>query len=176
MVEAGAVLGAAGLAVALASILYARAQAMAARREAVEASRVAAVEAERAFGAAYWEVQARFLADPGTLAELREGTPKLAALMDQVGGHQRFLLQRQWIENLQDVYFLRKAGALRDHHWRAGVTSIPPVLRMPTCQRVFESLARAGGLEPEFVAWFRAASAGHPPADPAGDAPPMVMA
>jgi type II secretory pathway pseudopilin PulG len=155
MAEAGELLGAAGILLALASIVYARSQAHAARREAEEATRAGMLEAQRAALTVYREVRVRNFDDPSWLEVFLRANPTLATEIAQAGGPERWIRHREFVENLQDSYSLRKADAVLDTTWRVGITSIRPVARMPGFREVFESMARFGALEPEFAAWLR---------------------
>jgi hypothetical protein len=72
---------------------------------------------------------------------------------------------RNAIDEMQDIYFLRKRALVDDHHWRTWVSAFIPIARIPFTRDVFENAASRQALEPEFEAFFRSILEGKPVGD-----------
>jgi len=171
----GVVLGGAGCVASAASAVYFRSQARAAHRQADEArrqsessDRLSIMESNLAMYARFRETRNQFLHFPNLQKEWRETQPRFNEMFDACGGLDNFIVVREAMDTLQDVYFLRKDGVVTDQYWHVWTgTFFRFYSKMPTFLKVFEFAAEEGLLHPGFVAFYRAAVEGGALSDPA---------
>lgn len=171
----GVTLGGAGLVTSTASVLYCKRQADAAHRQADEArrqteasGRVAVMESNLAMYARFRDVRNEFLRHRQLEKEWRETQPAFHAMFDACGGLENFIVVREAMDTMQDVFFLRKDGVVTDHYWHVWTrTFYRFYAKMPTFLQVFEFAAKEGLLHPDFVAFYRPVITGSAVGDPA---------
>ena len=167
MVDAGLLVGAAALGLALVSLVYARTQADASHRQAEAETRAAMLASNLAMYERLKEVRRRFV-EPGPLyEEWVQSNPRVKAAYDEAGGVDAYYTIRETMDFFQDIYFLRQGGVISDHYWHVwSGTVFRNYGKMPTFRRVFEFASGQGYLHPDFVAFYQAVLAGRPGPDP----------
>ncbi|MHB8606339.1 MAG: hypothetical protein ACYDCK_13905 [Thermoplasmatota archaeon] len=162
MVDYGVVLGALGIATGLASLAYARGQTHAARaaadaamKQAAEANRAASFDASRDMLANYLAIRNRRFTNPTSLAAIRKASPDVAALLDEVGGAEVYLLYRELADTFQSIYHMRVKGLVSDEDWYVWTEQHmggPPLI--PEFERVYRFAVKAGWMQPDFAKWY----------------------
>lgn len=164
---AALIVGALGLITGLVSIAYTRTQAAATHRQAEESARVAKLASDAEMFRRAHEMRLRFAALPGWHAKIKAARPEIAEVFDRVGADAYYAL-RDAFDTFQEVYFLRRAGAVTDEYWHSWTNATMPTIgRSEDGRLVFELSARAGFLHPDFVEFFRPLIEGRALADPA---------
>ena len=162
-IDAGILTGAAGAILATISLVYARSQAHAQRRQVEEMQRQTdhlrrtqhfetshalmkdAIAARQA-----WAINFRKEWAPPTI-----GTPLERTLTLLDGNWDVVFLIRAYVEQLQEMFFARKADLVADDHWRA-MHWLMRGFFLPEIDRiVFESFIEMGWVTPEFAKFGR---------------------
>ncbi|MHB8585674.1 MAG: hypothetical protein ACYDDF_07545 [Thermoplasmatota archaeon] len=173
--DTGTLLGGAGVIVAFGSLIYtlrqlrvaenstrfAEEQARAARAQADEAKRVAILTSNAEVSERLRELRARNLrTNPSPPNDLQK-------LIEIAGGLERYIMFRDTIDTVQDVYFLRKAGAITDEHWRVLMKGqMPTVVHNPGFQEIYRTLLRTNLVSDEFERFFEPIFDGKEVGDP----------
>ena len=171
----GVILGAGACLASGLSAVYFKRQADAAHRQADEArraaettSQLALMESNLAMYGRFRDVRNEFLRHPRLEKEWRETQPAFNAMFDACGGLENFIVVREAMDTMQDVYFLRKDGCVTDQYWHVWTrTFFRFYSKMPTFLQVFDFAAKEGLLHPDFVAFYRPVIGGQAPGDPA---------
>ncbi len=165
--DLGVVFGLSGIAVGLVSLVYARTQALNATRQADAAHRAATMEIQNAMLQRINDVRSQLLNSPAVLKEYLDANPGMRELYHDPEYLRSAMFVRNGIDNLQDIYFLRKQSLVDDHHWRSWASSFVPIARMPLTRRVFDNAVSRQALAPEFEIFLKSILDGEPAADPA---------
>lgn len=170
----GVALGAGACVASAVSALYFKRQAEAAHRQADEASRqsehanrLARMESNLTMYARFRETRNEFLRHPNLEREWRTTQPAFNEMFDACGGLDNFIVVREAMDTMQDVYFLRRDGVVTDQYWHVWTrTFFRFYSKMPTFLKVFDFAAREGLLHPDFVTFYRDAIEGRSLKDP----------
>ena len=165
--DLGVVFGLSGIAVGLVSLVYARTQALNATRQADAAHRAATMEIQNAMLQRINDMRNQLLNSPAALKEYLDVNPAMLELYHDPEYLKSAIFVRNSIDNLQDIYFLRKQSLVDDHHWRSWASSFVPIARMPLTRSVFDNAVSRQALDPEFETFLEAILDGKPVADPA---------
>ena len=162
-IDAGVLIGIAGAFLAIISIIYARSQAHAQRRQVEEMQRQTdelrraqhfetshtlmkdAIEARQAWIAHF----RREWAPPGIQAALE----RPLGLLD--GNLEALIRVRTYVEQLQEMFFARKAELVADDHWRAMHWLMRGFFGPEIDRIIFESFVEMGWVTPEFAKFGR---------------------
>jgi hypothetical protein len=200
----GLLSGIASAAYARGQVLAARAQSKDAREQALEALRAAELVAENAREQALEalraaelvaenarkqadaalraaellalsDISARVRAMRASNFELNPSLPpELQAVIQRAGGPSAYSVLLDAMEAAQEIYLLRKLGAVTNEQWRKWMhDDMPLIVRSPAFEEVFRRAAKENMLAAEFVAGFEPVLRGRDVVDPAGkpDAP-----
>lgn len=162
-IDAGILTGVAGAILATISLIYARSQAHAQRHQVEEMQR----QTDEARRAQHFETSHALMKDaiaarqdwalhfrkewaPPTI-----GTPleKTLALLD--GNWDLVFRLRAYVEQLQEMFFARKAGLVADDHWRAMHWLVRSFFAPEIDRTIFESFVEMGWVTPEFAKFGR---------------------
>jgi hypothetical protein len=180
MVDAGVVLGLAGIATGGVSILYARVQAAAAKGQASETRRQAEQATHMTLLAANQAVFERLhvarerLGRSRILEQLRSDVPDLQRAIDAAGSWDDYVLVREVVEAFQDAYFMRQKGILTDGYWTDLVGQATIWAQATAMRSVFAFCVQHRLLSAEFVQAFEEVLGGRPLPDPGGVVPPRA--
>ncbi|MHB8604357.1 MAG: hypothetical protein ACYDCK_03795 [Thermoplasmatota archaeon] len=149
-----------GLLVAGFTLAYSRSQARQAERATLLGSNLAMFER-------FARMRSRLRDHPPVLAEFLAAHPEVERVQREVGGPDVYVMMRDVMDTLQDVYFMRRAGVVTDQYWHMWSHSLLALYGgMPTFRKVFEFAAKNGYLHPQFVAFYRPVFEGRQVADP----------
>ena len=162
-IDAGVLIGIAGAVLATISLIYARSQVHAQRRQVEEMQRQTeqlqraqhfetshtlmkdAIEARQAWAAHFRKEWA-----PPTIS-----TP-LERPLELLDGNWDVLFRvRSYVEQLQEMFFARKANLVADDHWRAMHWLVRGFFGPQIDRELFCSFAEIGWVTPEFAAFGR---------------------
>jgi hypothetical protein len=167
MVDYGIILGLLGVASGAASLIYSRSQVVAARRQAEEATRATLLESNREISVRLQQIRSRFFNVPGIRDELQHTRPEIQEVVDAVGGGDVYAFFRDTIDTFEDIFVLRRAGIVRDEHWRVWIGSQMGVYAgLPRFQSIFKLAKQEGFLDPDFVRFFEPLLEGKSVVDP----------
>lgn len=166
-VDLGVALGLLGITIALASVLYARAQAGAARRQADAARLAAEIQLSDTIMARI-RLARREMFDEAFRRAYLEANPPMEAAMAAAGGFESFIGVRNFLDMMQEVWVMRRAGVVADHQWRAWATALPAVSRVPQFRSVVENVLARDVYEPRFAQALRTLLANASLPDPRG--------
>ncbi len=164
--DLGLLLGALGIGTAVASALYSRAQALEARRQVEGLQRDAVLKGSRATSDAMLVVRMGIVNTPELMEEYLAANPEMAALYGGTDRIRAVIHLRNYLDVMQDVYFLRKEGIVAPHQWRGWVAALQPFTRMPTFRSMCEGAIQRKSLDDEFLAFLREVLDGRSPPDP----------
>jgi hypothetical protein len=153
-VDWGVAFGLAGIVVGTTSLVYARTQAVNARRQADAAHLAATLETQRIMADRIYQSRMDMARNPAVMAMLVAGVPGLAEIYGPETRETALVIRNQ-IDNLQDMYFLRKRGIVEDRHWANWGAGFAPLARAGFVRTIFENAAARKALDPEFVAYMR---------------------
>lgn len=175
-IDAGILTGVTGAILATVSLVYARSQAYAQRRQVEEMQR----QTEQARRAQHFETSHALMKDaiaarqnwavhfrkewaPPTI-----GTPleKTLTLLD--GSWDLLFRLRTYVEQLQEMFFARKADLVADDHWRAMHWLVRSFFAPEIDRAIFENFIEMGWVTPEFAAFGRQFAASGIWKDPLG--------
>lgn len=165
--DLGIIFGLSGIGVGIISLVYARTQAVHVKRQADAANRAVTMEIQNAMMQRIYDMRAQLANSPVALNEYLAANPTLRELYRDPEYLKSTMFVRNGIDGLQDIYFLRKASLVDNHHWRNWVSAFVPVVRMPIVRVIFENAVARQALDPEFEGFFRQLLDGQPVSDPA---------
>jgi multidrug efflux pump subunit AcrA (membrane-fusion protein) len=152
-----------------------------ARQQAVEALRAAELVAETARKQAdaalrvaellaISDISARVRAMRASNFASNPSLPdELQAAIKRAGGAAEYSVLLDSMEAAQEIYFLRKRGAVTRDQWRGWMHDIPLVVANPVFEEVFRRAAKQDVLAAEFVAAFEPVLRGEDIVDPADE-------
>lgn len=165
--DLGIVFGLSGIGVGIISLVYARTQALHVKRQADAAHRATTMEIQNAMMQRIYDMRAQLANSPAALKEYLSVNPDMGELYHDPEYLKSIIFVRNGIDGLQDIYFLRKASLVDNHHWRNWLSAFVPVVRMPVVRAIFENAVARQALDPEFEGFFRQLLDGQPVSDPA---------
>ena len=174
--DAGFLIGVSGAILATISLVYARSQAHAQRHQVEEMQR----QTEAARRAQHFETSHALMKDAiaarqAWASNFRKewappiiGTPleETLALLD--GNWDMLFRLRAYVEQLQEMFFARKADLVADDHWRAMHWLVRSFFAPEIDRTIFESFAEMGWVTPEFANFGRAYASSGVWTDPLG--------
>ena len=164
--DLGVIFGATGMAVGMLSLVYARTQALHSRRQADAAHLATTLEVQQTMAERMYQARMSLIRNPGTMALYLEANPEMRELYPDVASVESTVAVRNIIDDLQDMYFLRKMAIVGDHFWRNWMASFVPVARMPITRAIFENAVKRAAIEPEFASFLRPIFESQPLVDP----------
>jgi hypothetical protein len=161
--DAGILTGVTGAILATISLVYARSQAHAQRRQVEEMQR----QTEEARRAQHFETSHALMKDAiearqswaasfqKEWAPQTTGTPfeRPLALLD--GNWEVLFRVRGYVEQLQEMFFARKADLVADDHWRAMHWLVRSFFAPEIDRTIFENFVEMGWVTPEFAKFGR---------------------
>jgi hypothetical protein len=154
------------MAVGMLSLVYARTQALHARRQADAAHLATTLEVQQTMAERMSHARTSLIRNPNTMALYLEANPEMRELYPDVASVESTVALRNIIDDLQDIYFLRKAAIVDDYFWRNWMASFAPVARMPLTRATFENAVKRDALDPEFASFLRPIFESKPLEDP----------
>lgn len=151
----GVVFGLGGMTVGLLSLVYARTQALNARRQADAAHLASTLEVQRAMAERIYQVRMDLVRSPEATEMYLDANPGLRKVFADATSLESVVIVRNMLDGLQDMYFLRKAGIVGDHHWQNWVAAFGPVARIPLARRIFDNAVERNAIDAEFAAFVR---------------------
>jgi hypothetical protein len=162
-IDAGILTGAVGVALAAVSLAYARSQAMAQRHQVKEMRRQTD-ELRRAqhFETSHTLMKDAIAARQAWVTHFRRewAPPTISTALEQplqlLDGQWEVLFKvRTYVEQLQEMYFARKADLVADDHWRAIHWLVRGFFGPKVDRIIFESFVEMGWVTPEFAQFGR---------------------
>jgi hypothetical protein len=95
-----------------------------------------------------------------------EAVPNLPPVLLDEDGNSTFVILRNAIDGLQDMYFLRKRGIVEDYQWRNWMTAFTVLGRLEATRAVYDNAVSRSALDPEFLAFLAPLFDGRQLADP----------
>ena len=154
------------MAVGMLSLVYARTQALHSRRQADAAHLATTLEVQQAMADRMYQARMSLIRNPGTMAMYLQANPEMRELYPDVASVESAVVVRNIIDDLQDIYFMRKAAIVGDHFWRNWMASFVPIARMPITRAIFDNAVKRAAIEPEFVSFLRPIFESQPLVDP----------
>jgi hypothetical protein len=154
------------MAVGMLSLVYARTQALHSRRQADAAILATTLEVQQTMAERMYQARMNLIRNPATMALYLEANPEMRELYPDVATIESTVAVRNIIDDLQDMYFLRKMAIVGDHFWRNWMASFAPIARMPITRAVFDNAVERSAIEPEFASFLRPIFESQPLADP----------
>ncbi len=164
--DLGVIFGLSGMGIGLLSLVYARTQALNAKRQADAAHRAATMEIQDAMLQRINEMRSQLVNSPAAVNEYLDSNPGMRELYRDPEYLKSMVFVRNGIDNLQDIYFLRKRSLVDDHHWRSWTSAFVPIARMPITRAIFDNAVSRQALDPEFETFFKPILGGEPAVDP----------
>ncbi|HEV8360158.1 MAG TPA: hypothetical protein VGR28_06860 [Candidatus Thermoplasmatota archaeon] len=150
----------------------ARAQALEALRAAELVAENARKQADAALRAAELlalsDISARVRAMRASSFEANPSLPlELQAVIERAGGPRAYSVLLDALEAAQEIYLLRKLGAVTNEQWRRWMhDDMPLIVRSPAFEEVFRRAAKENMLAAEFIAGFEPVLRGRDVVDP----------
>ncbi len=164
--DLGLLFGALGIGTAVLSAVYARAQALEARRQVEGMRREAMLKSSRAISDAMLAMRTGLVNSPEIMREYLASNPQMAAAYGDVDRIRSVIHLRNYLDVMQDVYFLRKEGIVAAYQWRGWVGALVPFARTPTFRALCENGIARRTLDDEFAVFLRTVLDDKPPPDP----------
>jgi hypothetical protein len=164
--DLGLLFGALGIGTAVLSAIYARAQAREARSQVEGMRREAMLKSSRSISDAMLAVRAGLVNSPEIMQEYLAANPQMVAAYGDVDRVRSVIHLRNYLDVMQDVYFLRKEGIVAAYQWRNWVGSFVPFARTPTFRALCENVIARRTLDDEFAGFLQAVLDGKPPPEP----------
>ncbi len=164
--DLGLLFGALGIGTAVLSAIYSRAQALEARRQVEGMRREAMLKSSRAISDAMLDMRAGLVSSPEIMREYLAANPQMAAAYGDADRIRSVIHLRNYLDVMQDVYFLRKEGIVAAYQWRGWVGALVPFARMPTFRTLCENAIARRTIDAEFAAFLRAVLEEKEPPDP----------
>ena len=180
-IDAGILTGAAGAVLAMISLIYARSQAHAQRRQVEEMQR----QTDELRKAQHFETSHALMKDAiaarqAWVAHFRQewAPPTLKTPLERplelLDGDWEVLFRvRTYVEQLQEMFFARKADLVADDHWRAMHWLVRGFFGPEIDRIIFDSFVEMGWVTPEFANFGREFAASGIWKDPLGRLEPI---
>jgi len=167
--DPGLLFGAFGIGTAVLSAIYARAQAREARSQVEGMRREAMLKSSRSISDAMLAMRSGLVNSPEIMQEYLAANPQMVAAYGDVDRVRSVIHLRNYLDVMQDVYFLRKEGIVAAYQWRNWVGSFVPFARTPTFRALCENVIARRTLDDEFAGFLQAVLDGKPPPEPRSD-------
>src|SRR5580704_4678354 len=105
------------MAVGMLSLVYARTQALHSRRQADAAHLATTLEVQQTMAERMYQARMSLIRNPGTMALYLEANPEMRELYPDVASIESTVAVRNIIDDLQDMYYLRKMAIVDDQFW-----------------------------------------------------------